>query len=87
MPALPRLIMLSVALIATTSSAAPGQIPADSVIERIIRERVEAGRSTGIVVGALDSDGTERIVSWPSSPECAWTAVVASYLASLGALR
>jgi CubicO group peptidase (beta-lactamase class C family) len=38
--------------------------PADSAVLAILRERVEEGRTAGIVVGMLDADGSTRIVAW-----------------------
>lgn len=60
-----RSMAICAGLVAATSAGAVGQVPADSVIERIIRDRVEAGRSTGIVVGVIEADGAQRVVGWP----------------------
>lgn len=58
----------SSATTAPTTSAAltPSQLPPDSMVLRLIRERVESGRNPGIVVGLLDKDGT-RVVAYGSS--------------------
>lgn len=40
---------------------------ADSTLQRIIRERVESGRSAGIVLGVIDSAGVQHVVSWSRS--------------------
>lgn len=60
-----RAMVFCAVFIGISSHLVSAQIPADSVIERIIRERVEAGRSTGIIVGVIDSDGEQRVVAWP----------------------
>lgn len=60
-----RSLAICAELVAATSAAAVGQVPADSVIERIIRDRVEGGRSAGIVIGVIDADGAQRVVGWP----------------------
>ncbi|MGA9837276.1 MAG: serine hydrolase [Gemmatimonadaceae bacterium] len=46
----------------TAAAAAP--LPPDSVVLAIIRQRVAEKRSTGIVIGLLDADGTTRIVAF-----------------------
>lgn len=46
--------------------AAPRQLPPDSVVLRLIRERVDSGRNPGIVVGLLDEGGTS-VVAYGSS--------------------
>ncbi|HEX7089158.1 MAG TPA: serine hydrolase domain-containing protein [Longimicrobiales bacterium] len=45
-------------------AASQASLPADSTILRIIRERVDAGRYKGIVVGVLDPDGRTRVVAY-----------------------
>ena len=38
--------------------------PSDSSMVFLLKERVEQGRSTGLVVGLLEPDGHTRIVAW-----------------------
>lgn len=59
------LLLLLLALLAPQPAGAR-QFPADSTIQRILRERVESGRNTGIVVGVLDTSGT-RVVAYGTS--------------------
>lgn len=47
--------------------ASPGYFPADSAVRAILRERVEAGKAAGYVVGMLEPDGTRRIVAFGAS--------------------
>jgi D-alanyl-D-alanine-carboxypeptidase/D-alanyl-D-alanine-endopeptidase len=55
-------IVLTLAVLVPHHLAA--QFPADSTILRIIKERVDGKRSTGIVVGLLDADGKTRIIAY-----------------------
>src|SRR6202162_3970397 len=49
----------------TASSATPaGRLPSDAEILAIIKQRVDDKRSAGIVVGVIDADGRQRIVSY-----------------------
>ena len=48
----------------TQRAAAARTFPADSVVLRILMERVADRRSAGIVVGMLEPDGSRRIVSF-----------------------
>lgn len=65
--------VLSIAcvLAALTASASPlvaqQAFPPDSAIRAILRERVESGRSAGIIVGVLDPDGRRHVVAFPTS--------------------
>jgi CubicO group peptidase (beta-lactamase class C family) len=64
-------LLLAAPLAASTAApqatlATPRQLPPDSVVLRLIRERVESGRNPGIVVGLLDEGGT-RVVAYGSS--------------------
>ncbi|HEX6587867.1 MAG TPA: serine hydrolase [Longimicrobiales bacterium] len=45
------------------------QIPADSVIERVVRERVESGRAHGLVVGVLEAGQAPRFVAYGATGE------------------
>lgn len=45
-------------------AAQQAALPADSTILRVIRERVDAGRNKGIVVGVLGPDGRTRVVAY-----------------------
>lgn len=58
--------LASAALTGAPLLAAPRQLPTDSVVLSLIRERVESGRNPGIVVGLLDEGGT-RVVAYGSS--------------------
>ena len=49
---------------ATPAAAAARSFPSDSAVQAILRQRVEEGRSAGIVVGLLDPDGRTRVVAW-----------------------
>src|ERR1700693_3634529 len=49
----------------TRSNVTPGErLPADAEILAIIKQRVDDKRSAGIVVGVIDADGRQRIVSY-----------------------
>jgi len=50
--------------VASTSVAAPAGLPSDADILGIIKQRVDEKRSAGIVVGVIDADGRQRIVSY-----------------------
>ncbi|MEJ2204175.1 MAG: serine hydrolase [Gemmatimonadota bacterium] len=63
----------SVALVAFTpgapvsaqaAGASDAPFPSDSAIISILRERVEQGRSAGIVIGLLEPDGATRVLAW-----------------------
>src|SRR5690606_31810971 len=45
-------------------AAQQAALPAASTILRVIRERVDAGRNKGIVVGVLGPDGRTRVVAY-----------------------
>lgn len=73
MPHSPRPALLVVLCAATASlvlllgvalPAAAQSFPTDSAVLSIIRQRVEEGRSKGIVVGLIDADGRTRIVAY-----------------------
>jgi len=49
---------------ALTAQANGPSFPPDSVVLSILKERVEEGRSAGIVVGLLEADGTTRVLAW-----------------------
>ncbi len=44
--------------------ALQAQAPPDSTVLRIVRERIDAGRGFGMVVGLIDADGTERVIAF-----------------------
>ena len=44
--------------------AASAQFPSDSVIRAVLRDRVDNGRSAGIVLGLLDADGRTRVIAY-----------------------
>ena len=48
----------------STAGAARSGIPPDAEILAIIKQRVDDKRSAGIVVGVIDADGRQRIVSY-----------------------
>ncbi len=60
-----RLKALVLALTAITP-AARGQagFPNDSAVRAIIKQRVDEGRSAGIVIGLIDPDGKQRIIAY-----------------------
>lgn len=64
------LALLAVTATGWTPAQAPAQetrsgaFPPDSTVLAILKERVDQGRSAGIVVGMLDVDGGTRIVAW-----------------------
>jgi serine-type D-Ala-D-Ala carboxypeptidase/endopeptidase len=62
-----RILVLCAGLVGT-ATAACGQegIAPDSVVTRIVRERVDARGTGGIVVGVLDADGSTRYVAYGS---------------------
>ena len=51
---------------ATTGNSAPQatSLPSDAEILAVIKQRVDEKRSAGIVVGVIDADGRQRIVSY-----------------------
>jgi serine-type D-Ala-D-Ala carboxypeptidase/endopeptidase len=55
---------LLVAVILNISSVANAQAPTDSMVLRIIRDRVESGRSAGIILALVDATGREKVYSW-----------------------
>ena len=59
-----------IACLGLLASSAPGQagpLPPDSVIRAILKARVDARMSAGIVVGVIDPTGARRVVSFGSS--------------------
>jgi CubicO group peptidase (beta-lactamase class C family) len=56
-----------------TAGAAQTALPSDAEILAIIKQRVDDKRSAGIVVGVIDADGRQRIVSYgdpgPGQPQ------------------
>ena len=48
----------------TIAAPAAAQFPSDSAILAIIKQRVDYGRSSGIVVGLLEPDGKTRVVAY-----------------------
>lgn len=58
--------MLIAVLVALVTNAIPAtaQFPTDSAVLSIIKQRVDAERSTGIVVGLLEPDGRTRVVAY-----------------------
>ena len=50
------------AALAARAGAQPAAIPADS-LQRIVAQRVAAGRTPGLIVGVIDSAGGRRIVA------------------------
>src|SRR5690606_39872674 len=58
------LVPAAVAAQEAPPAAQQAALPADSTILRVIRERVDAGRNKGIVVGVLDPDGRTRVVAY-----------------------
>jgi D-alanyl-D-alanine-carboxypeptidase/D-alanyl-D-alanine-endopeptidase len=48
----------------STSAAAQAGLPSDAEILAIIKQRVDDKRSAGMVVGVIDADGRQRIVSY-----------------------
>jgi CubicO group peptidase (beta-lactamase class C family) len=50
--------------LAAPLSAQRAAVPSDSAIRAIIKQRVDAGLSAGIVVGVLAPDGTRRVVAY-----------------------
>lgn len=61
---MPILLAVVMTLPATARAQSAPVIPADSTILRIIKQRVEEKRSTGIVVGVLEPAGKTRIVAF-----------------------
>ena len=59
-----RLICIFIAAGFTRTVPISAQLPNDSTLTRVVRERVESGRSAGIIVGLIGSDGSTRIGSW-----------------------
>jgi D-alanyl-D-alanine-carboxypeptidase/D-alanyl-D-alanine-endopeptidase len=60
-----RIAIIATLLLASTGAlpAAP-QFPSDSALLAIIKQRVDNGRSAGIVVGLLEPDGKTRVVAY-----------------------
>ena len=59
-----RKLILAMALVMATAVQATAQFPSDSAVLAIIKQRVDFGRSSGIVVGLLDADGRTRVVAY-----------------------
>lgn len=65
LPALASLVLVtSPPAAAQQRSPGASAFPPDSAVLAILKERVEQGRSTGLVVGMLEPDGRRRIVAW-----------------------
>ena len=47
--------------------SSPDYFPADSAVRSILRERVEAGKAAGYVVGLLEPDGSRRVIAFGTS--------------------
>jgi serine-type D-Ala-D-Ala carboxypeptidase/endopeptidase len=56
----PRYVLFALLLLAYGVDLV-AQFPPDSTIQAMVRERVESGRSTGVVVGLLEPDGSVRV--------------------------
>ncbi|MDQ6885821.1 MAG: serine hydrolase [Gemmatimonadota bacterium] len=50
--------------VATHSGLAQQALPSDSAVQALLRDRVESKRSSGIVVGIIDSGGRRRVASY-----------------------
>lgn len=61
---LARLPALALLLLLPSGGLAAQQLPGDSAIRAMIRERVESGASAGIVVGVIGADGASRVVAY-----------------------
>lgn len=48
----------------TSPASSTFGFPSDSAVLAILKERVDQGRSTGLVVGLLEPDGERRILAW-----------------------
>jgi serine-type D-Ala-D-Ala carboxypeptidase/endopeptidase len=59
-----RVLLVLCTICAAALVPAEAQLPTDSTLQRIVRERVESGRSAGIVLGMMSSEGATTIVSW-----------------------
>lgn len=68
-PSILLVLIAGVAIAASASRRAVAQsaVPSDSVIHSIIKERVDAKRSSGLVVGAIDVGGARRVVAYGMS--------------------
>jgi D-alanyl-D-alanine-carboxypeptidase/D-alanyl-D-alanine-endopeptidase len=51
-------------LLLLLAAPAAAQFPSDSAVRAIIQQRVDMGRSSGIVVGLLEPDGRTRVVAY-----------------------
>ena len=51
-------------LLLLLAAPAAAQFPSDSAIHAIIKQRVDMGRSSGVVVGLLEPDGRTRVVAY-----------------------
>lgn len=56
--------LTSVIAAALLSAPLAAQLPADSTILRVLKERVDAGRFAGIAVGVVGKDGARRVVTY-----------------------
>ena len=50
--------------LALSPLAAGAQFPSDSALRGVLKDRVDSGRSAGIVLGLLDADGRTRIIAY-----------------------
>ncbi len=60
-----RLLFISLVVSATVSAQLTAQTaPTDSVVHHMLRERVDAGRFAGIVVGVVSRDNARRVIAY-----------------------
>jgi len=52
------------ALVTLVALPASAQVPPDSVILRMVRDRIESGNGVGAVVGVVAADGGTRVIAW-----------------------
>jgi serine-type D-Ala-D-Ala carboxypeptidase/endopeptidase len=60
------LSLTAIALLCSGPAFAQSAFPDDAAITKLLKDRVDDGRATGLVIGVLDADGKTRIVSYGS---------------------
>ncbi|HEX5007149.1 MAG TPA: serine hydrolase domain-containing protein [Hyphomonadaceae bacterium] len=61
------LLVLVLAAAAPAAAQARSAFPDNAAITKLLKDRVDDGRATGLVVGVMDADGSTRIVSYGSA--------------------
>lgn len=63
----PLLAALVLAALPSDAQTSKSAFPDDAALTKMLKERVDDGRATGLVVGVMEADGSTRIVSYGSA--------------------